>query len=65
MRLGRREPDDVWRDGPVFIDSDRPLARYVGRPVAEFLRVEAAGGVLLLLAAVVAMVWANSAWADS
>ena len=66
MRLGRRGPDDdLWRDGPVFIDSDRPLARYVGRPVAEFLRVEAAGGVLLLLAAIVAMVWANSAWAES
>lgn len=55
----------IWRQGPSFIASDRALAKYLGRPVAEFLRVEAAGGVLLLVAAAVAMLWANSAWADS
>lgn len=44
--------------------SDRTLARFVGRPIASFLRVEAAGGVLLLVAAVVALIWANSQWAD-
>ena len=31
----------------------------------EFLRVEAAGSVLLLVAAIVALVWANSPWASS
>ena len=31
----------------------------------EFLRVEAAGSVLLLAAAVAALVWANSAWSES
>ena len=31
----------------------------------EFLRVEAAGSLLLLLAAAVALVWANSPWASS
>ncbi len=66
IRLGRSQPDDkVWREGPVFLASDRALARYLGRPLAEFLRVEAAGGVMLLLAAMVAMVWANSAWSDA
>lgn len=56
--------DHVWRLGPSWAESDRTLARLVARPVREFLRVEAAGSVLLLAAAVVALVWANSAYAD-
>ena len=59
------ETDRIWRTGPIWMASDRPLARFVGRPVAGFLRVEAAGGIVLLLAAVAAMVWANSPWAAS
>jgi NhaA family Na+:H+ antiporter len=57
-------PGDLWRTGPVLSASDRPLARFVARPLREFLRVEAAGSVLLLAAAVVALVWANSGWAS-
>ncbi len=57
--------DDLWSTGPIYIASDRPLARLVARPVREFLRVEAAGSMLLLLAAVVALVWANSPWSES
>jgi NhaA family Na+:H+ antiporter len=49
-------------DRPTWIASDRFLARAVGRPIARFLHVEASGGVLLLLATVVALVWANSPW---
>jgi NhaA family Na+:H+ antiporter len=49
---------------PTWIDSDRLLARTVGRPVARFLQVEAAGGVLLLAATVIALVWANSPAGD-
>lgn len=41
------------------------LARFAGRPLERFLRIEAASGILLLLAAAVAMVWANSPWAES
>ncbi|MEJ7793961.1 MAG: Na+/H+ antiporter NhaA [Nocardioides sp.] len=60
-----RETDDrVWRFGPVYSESDRLVARLVARPVREFLRVEAAGSVLLLAAAVIALVWANSPYAD-
>jgi Na+:H+ antiporter, NhaA family len=61
----RRVDEELWREGPRLIDSERPVARYLWRPVAEFLRVEAAGGVLLVVAAVIAMVWANSPWSGS
>jgi Na+:H+ antiporter, NhaA family len=42
-----------------------PLRR---RPVAfalEFMRIEAAGGIAMLVAAAVALIWANSAWPES
>ena len=45
-----------------WIDSDRALARLVGRPLRSFLEIEASGGLLLVLAAVVALVWVNSPW---
>lgn len=60
-----RKPDDLWRSGPVLSASDRALARYVARPLREFLRVESASSLLLLLAAVVALAWANSPWSES
>jgi NhaA family Na+:H+ antiporter len=40
----------------------RAAARRLLSPVDSFLSVEAASGVLLLLAAVVALIWANSPW---
>ena len=46
----------------TFIESDRALARYLARPVQRFLHVEAASGLLLLAATVIALVWANSPW---
>jgi NhaA family Na+:H+ antiporter len=36
-------------------------ARFI-RPLRDFLRTESAGGAVLVLAAVVALVWANSPW---
>src|SRR5829696_6772777 len=45
--------------------TDRPPVRRLPRPLAEFLSTEAAGGVVLLAAAVVALVWANSPWSAS
>jgi Na+:H+ antiporter, NhaA family len=41
-----------------------PIARIV-RPFQEFAHNKAAGGVVLLLCAVTALVWANSPWAGS
>src|SRR5690606_16107773 len=35
------------------------------RPLERFLQIEAASGVLLLIATAVALLWANSAWADT
>ena len=49
-------------DRPTWLKSDRRLARLVAQPMARFLEVEAAGGILLLAATAVALVWANSTW---
>ena len=49
---------------PSFLHSDRRLARVVAQPLGRFLHVEAAGGILLIVATVVALVWAN-AWQAS
>jgi NhaA family Na+:H+ antiporter len=46
---------------PSFLQSDRALAR-AAQPVVRFLRIEAAGGVVLVVAALAAVVWANSRW---
>jgi NhaA family Na+:H+ antiporter len=62
---GPADTDDLWRSGPFYSASNRPLARLVARPVREFLRVETAGSVLLLGAALLALIWANSPVADS
>jgi len=35
------------------------------RPAMQFLDTEASGGIVLLVAAVVALIWANSPWGDS
>ncbi len=46
---------------PTFLQSDRTLARAV-RPFIRFSHIEAAGGIVLVAATVVALVWANSPW---
>ena len=43
-----------------WLSSDRAVPRLVARPIRIFLGTEAAGGVLLLGAAIVALLWANS-----
>ncbi|MDE0115376.1 MAG: Na+/H+ antiporter NhaA [bacterium] len=49
----------------TFLGGPSRLARYVGRPIHHFAAIEAAGGVLMLVATVAALVWANSPWQDS
>ena len=46
---------------PSFLNSDRVLAKAV-RPIVQFSRIEAAGGIVLVASAAVALVWANSPW---
>src|SRR5688500_5523364 len=53
------------RPRSTWIHSDRRLARLVGRPVQSFLEVESSGGVVLIVAAAIALVWANSPWSGS
>ena len=43
----------------------RNVALRVVRPLGRFLRIQAASGIMLFVAAAVALVWANSPWAES
>ncbi|MGH8976702.1 MAG: Na+/H+ antiporter NhaA, partial [Acidimicrobiia bacterium] len=54
------------RSGPLRRDSrpDPTGPRFI-RPLRDFLRTESAGGVALVAATVVALVWANSPWKAS
>lgn len=49
----------------TWLGSNRRLARNLGRPLNRFLHVEAAGGIVLLMATAAALIWANSPWSDS
>lgn len=50
------EPPEAW--APLL-----HLARCARRPLDRFLQIEAASGIVLLVAAGVALAWANSPWA--
>ena len=51
-------PPEAWRPATR-------LAEAVRRPIERFLQVEASGGIVLLVAAAVALVWANSGFHES
>lgn len=50
-------PPEAWAPLQRF-------AREVGRPIERFLHIEAASGVLLLVSAAIALIWANSPWRE-
>src|SRR5690606_36602856 len=54
----RRTPPESWE--PLV-----RLARLAARPLERFLRIEAASGIVLLVAAAVALAWASSPWSVS
>ena len=60
-----QDDDEPGLSPLTWVGSDRRLARRVARPMLRFLRIEAAGGIVMLLAAAVALVWANSPWDHS
>jgi len=45
--------------------SSSPLSRRLAVPLREFLDTEVAGGLVLLAATAIALVWANSPWQDA
>ncbi len=50
----------------TWLGKEEPrLARRIGLSMQRFLGIEAAGGILLIFAAAIALVWANSPWSDS
>jgi NhaA family Na+:H+ antiporter len=53
-----RPPPESWVPA-------RDLALRLLKPLESFLAIQAASGILLLIAAVVAMLWANSPWKES
>lgn len=50
---------------PTWATSNRFVPRTFVRPLLRFTEAKAASGVLLLVAAAVAIAWANSPWSDS
>jgi len=60
-----RKPDTPRILGTPWSHSDRPVPRAVVQPLQSFLHTELAGGAVMLVAAIVALVWANSPVAGS
>ena len=49
----------------TWLGSNRRLAKSIGLPVRNFLGIEASSGILLVVAALIALIWANSPWSGS
>ena len=63
--MGDEELTDHHPWSHTWLGTDRFLARRVARPAARFFAIEAASGILLLAATVIALIWANSPWKGS
>ena len=51
---------------PLRVDAvEKPLGFQVRMLAQEFARIEAAGGVILLICAIIALVWANSSLSET
>ena len=49
----------------TWLSSDRWVPNRFVRPVLRFTGIEAAGGIVLLVAAVLALIWANAPFGES
>ncbi len=56
---------DSERLHETWLHSDRAIPRRFVRPALQFADTEAAGGIVLLAATIVALLWANSPWSES
>ena len=63
--INERRYDGAWDLESLLEAIQKPLGRRVNIVFQEFARIEALGGILLLIAAVIALVWANSTWAET
>jgi Na+:H+ antiporter, NhaA family len=57
-------------DGPWDLESlleaiEKPLGMQVRLLAQEFARIQASGGIILLIGTMLALLWANSSWAES
>ncbi len=57
--------DETDRLHQTWVSSDRMVPSTFVQPLMRFTHVEAAGGVVLLLAAVLALLWANGPFGDT
>jgi NhaA family Na+:H+ antiporter len=61
-----KPPWEVTLPVPTGLQSNaRPPIDIITSPFARFAKMEAAGGILLLVATAAALVWANSQWEHS
>ncbi len=69
--MSPNSPPDDERAGlpsairPSWSKSSRTVPTAVVQPVIEFMRTEASGGIVMLVAALAALIWANSPWSAS
>jgi NhaA family Na+:H+ antiporter len=57
--------DGAWDLDSLIAEIERPLGVQVRLLFQQFTRLQASGGILLLAATVLALLWANSAWGHS
>ena len=57
--------DGAWDFESLLEAIEKPLGVRISLLAQEFTRLAASGGIVLLLAAILAMLWANSPWAGS
>ncbi len=58
-------PNDREKIHPTWVDSDRFIPRAFIRPAQQFMNTEASSGIVMLIAAVVAIIWANAPFGES
>ncbi|MEA2057590.1 MAG: Na+/H+ antiporter NhaA, partial [Actinomycetota bacterium] len=58
-------PEDSERIHRTWLHSEGMIPRTFARPALQFMGTEAAGGIVLMMATILALLWANSPWGES